>query len=286
MTSPAHPIAANHHRYVAVIGYDGGAYCGWQQQSHQPSVQAAVERALKPLCGADVRLFCAGRTDAGVHALAQVVHFDSPVARDPETWVRALNVQTPRDIVVNGVTEVGEDFHARFSAHARAYLYVIDNHPRLEPWWQQRAWCYPRTLDAASMHEAAQHWLGEHDFSALRASHCQSRTPWRHLQEITVTRHGHYIQVKVQANAFLHHMVRNMIGVLVAIGRGDQPPSWAAEVLASGDRCQAGITAPPQGLYLRQVFYYHPAVQKMVEKTEALDRSLFSCSDPVIRNQG
>ena len=197
----------------------------------------------------------AGRTDAGVHALGQVAHFDSEALRDPRNWLLGINSNLPADIAVVWVRETDESFNARFSARARTYRYGILNRAVRPALHATRLSWFRRPLDAARMHAAAQALVGEHDFSAYRAQACQARHPVREIESIAVTRAGDEVWIEVTANAFLHHMVRNIVGVLMAIGSGERPASWAGEVLATRRRALGGVTAPPQGLYLVAVRY-------------------------------
>ncbi|MAM88973.1 MAG: tRNA pseudouridine(38-40) synthase TruA [unclassified Hahellaceae] len=243
-------------RIALVVAYQGSLYHGWQAQlSDHDTVQGALQKALSRVAAHDVALSCAGRTDAGVHATAQVVHFDTLASRSPHAWVAGTNHFLPPDIVVRWAGPVSTEFHARYSATAREYRYVILNQtvPPAQR-HRQSTWIhYP--LDEQRMHHAAQLLLGTHDFSALRAAECQSKTPVRELHSINVSRHGDYVLLQLRANAFLHHMVRNITGTLLPIGEGTRPVSWISEVLASRDRRCAGITAPAHGLYLVGVDY-------------------------------
>ncbi len=243
-------------RYVLGVEYDGSAFRGWQSQSSGvPTVQAVVEQALARVANHPVTVICAGRTDAGVHATGQVIHFDSDAVRSERAWVYGGNSHLPPGVAFLWGRERDEAFHARFSARRRAYRYVILNRAiRPAVGSQALAWYY-RTLDVDKMQRAARALLGEHDFSAFRAAGCQAEHPIRTLYRLDVTRMGERIYLDVEANAFLYHMVRNLAGVLMAIGCGDQPEGWAAEVLAGRDRTQAGVTAPPGGLYLTGVGY-------------------------------
>jgi tRNA pseudouridine38-40 synthase len=237
------------------VEYDGSAYSGWQHQSHARSVQQALEAALSRVADHPVRITAAGRTDAGVHALMQVAHFDTPAQRPEQAWVLGGSAEAPADLSVLWAREVPDDFHARFSARSRSYLYRIVNRrirPALE---RERCAWVRRPLDAEAMHEAAQALLGEHDFSAFRAAHCQSSTPVRRVMHIAVRRDGDHVEIAIRANAYLHHMVRNVAGTLIAVGVGDRSAAWVAEVLEGRDRAQAGATAPPQGLYFASVEY-------------------------------
>ncbi|MCK7544687.1 tRNA pseudouridine(38-40) synthase TruA [Marinobacter bryozoorum] len=243
-------------RVALVIEYDGAAYHGWQlQKSGVPSVEAELARAVSKVANEPVDLVCAGRTDAGVHGSYQVVHFDTRAVRDRRSWVMGINTALPSSIAAHWAGNAPEPFHARFSAVYRRYRYVIFNGPvrpaLLAP---QVSWTF-RPLDEGAMQEAARHLEGEHDFSAFRAAGCQSRSPWRFVEFVRVRRRGNYVVIDVQANAFLHHMVRNFAGALMAVGQGKYPPEWVAEVLAGQDRRKAGVTAPSAGLYLVDVGY-------------------------------
>ncbi len=236
-------------RWALGLEYDGHGFCGWQRQSDQESVQGVLETALSHVAQCPITVIVAGRTDTGVHALCQVVHFDSPVVRPPEAWVRGANTCLPKGVALRWAQAVPDHFHARFSAMARRYRYMILNQREKPALWRNHtAWIY-RPLDVQAMQVAAQTLLGTHDFSAFRASACQAKSPIRDLCRLQVTRRGDLIAIDAEANGFLHHMVRNLAGVLIAVGKGDRPVGWAAEVLASCDRCQAGVTAPPGGLY-------------------------------------
>jgi tRNA pseudouridine38-40 synthase len=218
-------------------------------------VQSCLEQALTKVANHPVSLICAGRTDAGVHGIGQVVHFDTTAVRSERAWVLGGNANLPLDLSLSWARAVADDFHARFSALARRYRYLIFNQPHRSALWHQRAsWCY-RPLDAERMHAAGQALVGEHDFSSFRAAECQARHPIRHILELTVRRQGDGVVLEVEANAFLHHMVRNIAGVLLAIGAGDRPVEWAREVLERRDRTQGGVTAPAEGLYLLAVRY-------------------------------
>lgn len=236
-------------RIAAGIEYDGSAFAGWQTQPHAPSVQDAVEAAFSEVANHSVKIVCAGRTDAGVHAYNQVVHFDTDAPRRQRSWVLGANSNLPASVNVNWTREVSDDFHARFGALARSYRYVILNRWVRSAVNANRAtWVHER-LDADAMHRAAQYLFGEHDFSSYRALACQAKSPVRTIESITVSRADEWVTLDVTANAFLHHMVRNIAGVLIAIGRHEQAESWTREVLEHRDRALGGITAPPQGLY-------------------------------------
>ncbi|WP_149193737.1 tRNA pseudouridine(38-40) synthase TruA [Luteimonas suaedae] len=240
-------------RYALGVEYDGGDFSGWQRLS-QPgtvgpaTVQAALERALSEVADAPVATVCAGRTDAGVHARCQVVHFDSQARREPRGWMLGATSRLPPAVAVRWCVPVGDDFHARFSARARRYRYRIVNRPvRAALERQYLAWCR-QPLDAQAMHRAAQALVGEHDFSSFRTVHCQAPHARRELQRIAVERIGEELAVELQANAFLHHMVRNIVGSLLEVGAGERPGAWIAELLAARDRTLAGATAPATGL--------------------------------------
>lgn len=247
-------------RWVLGVEYDGTCFSGFQRQASPglPTVQADLEAALSRIADHPVRLVCAGRTDAGVHATGQVVHFDSPAARKGEDWVRGGNTLTHPGICIHWARPCDADFSARFSAIWRRYLYLMtDQRPR-QALLRDRVAAVAGPLDAASMREAASVLLGEHDFSSFQAAGCQARHARRTVQRIDVRRAGQLVAVEIQANAFLQHMVRNIVGSLLEVGRGERQGSWIGEVLAQRDRTRAGVAAPPEGLYLVAVGY--PAV--------------------------
>lgn len=237
-------------RYALGVEYDGSDYKGWQQlgESGCPSVQATLQDALSSVADAPVSVVCAGRTDAGVHGECQVVHFDSDVVREPRGWTLGTTTRLPPSVCVRWCVPVADDFHARFSARARRYRYRLLNRQVRPALYRQTLSWERRALDADAMHRAAQALLGENDFSSFRSVQCQALHARRELQSIAVTRHGEVVEVEVQANAFLHHMVRNIVGSLLEVGRGTRPDSWIAEVLAGRDRTRAGPTAPAGGL--------------------------------------
>ena len=242
-------------RIAMGVEYDGTAYSGWQIQVGTATVQETLERAVSRVADHPVRLHCAGRTDAGVHGLGQVVHFDTQAVRTPRNWVLGTNVNLPPDVNVNWAKEVPGDFHARFSAVNRSYRYLILNRTTRSAIDRDRAVWIHRPLNAGRMREAARHLEGTHDFSSYRALGCQAKSPVRTVSRLAVERQGERITIEVTADGFLHHMVRNMAGVLIAIGEGDHPVEWTREVLAFRDRTLGGVTAPPQGLYLVGVGY-------------------------------
>lgn len=242
-------------RIALGIEYDGSAYNGWQRQKTGIGVQALVERCLGTIADHPVELVCAGRTDTGVHATGQVAHFDTGSERSLRGWLLGANSQLPDDIAVRWVRPVPDDFHARFAAVSRTYRYLILNRLVRSALHRQRAWWVHDALDHEDMQQASAALLGEHDFSAFRAAGCQAANARRTLTQLDVVRHGPWLAITVQANAFLQHMVRNIVGMLATIGRGDQPVTWAADVLLSRDRTAGGVAAPPHGLTLIAVDY-------------------------------
>ncbi len=245
-------------RIALGLHYDGTPWQGWQTQPHRQTVQDTLEAALDKFCQTPLATTCAGRTDAGVHATGQVVHFDTDASRELFSWVRGVNAFLPPSVAVRWAAEVeGGDagFHARFSATARTYHYVIYNHPVRSPLWQGRAGWVFRPLAADAMQAAAQALVGEHDFSAFRAAECQALSPVRQLHAIDVRRRGDLVVVTLRANAFLHHMVRNIVGSLIQVGSGNRPAGWIAELLAGRNRELAAPTFSPDGLYLAKVDY-------------------------------
>jgi tRNA pseudouridine38-40 synthase len=242
-------------RIALGLEYDGARFSGWQTQKDGSGIQDAVEAALKSFIGESVPTVCAGRTDAGVHARGQVVHLDSPVQREAHAWVRGVNSYLPRTVSIRWAREVPGDFHARFGALNRTYEYWILNDPVRSPLYEERAGWVFQPLDLAAMQTAAQSMLGTHDFSAFRSVECQAASPVRELRRFEVERQGRLVRVQVAADAFLHHMVRNLVGTLVYIGIGRHPPQWAIEVLAGRDRAAAAPTFSACGLYLTRVEY-------------------------------
>jgi len=237
------------------VEYDGSRFCGWQMQRGVRTVQEAVERAVTRVADHPLRVQCAGRTDTGVHAGGQVIHFDTTAVRDPRAWTFGSNANLPKDVCIRWARPVDDTFHARFSAHRRAYRYVIFNREVRPTYLAHRVTWEYRPLDVARMQAAAQFLLGEHDFSSYRAVACQAKSPVRTVYRLAVSRDGPFLFIDVEANAFLHHMVRNIAGVLMSIGAGERAPEWAGEVLAHRRRALGGVTAHPYGLYLTRVDY-------------------------------
>jgi tRNA pseudouridine38-40 synthase len=242
-------------RIALGIEYDGAGFVGWQRQDEGRTVQATVERALSRIADSPVVTHCAGRTDTGVHACAQVVHFNCAAGRPDRAWVLGTNSALPPDVSVCWVRKVADDFHARFSAEARTYRYVICNRKTRPGLLAGKVTHIYTPLDAAAMDEAARCLLGRQDFSSFRAAGCQARHAIREVQAVSVLREGEFVILTITANAFLQHMVRNIIGTLLPVGRGCREPCWVADVLDARDRAAAGVTAPPDGLYLEAVRY-------------------------------
>ncbi len=246
-------------RIAVGLEYLGTAYAGWQRQLVLPSVQAEVERALSLVADHPVVTACAGRTDTGVHATGQVIHFDTPSVRSERGWVLGANRYLPPDISINWARAVADGFHARYAAMNRSYRYLILNAPVRSALWAGRACLRHAPLDAERMHQSLQCLVGRHDFSSFRAAECQSVSTVRRLDAIRVVRQGPLIVLDITANAFLHHMVRNIVGAALVVGEGSEPPSWIAALLAARDRTQAGVTAPAAGLYFQSVRYSYGA---------------------------
>jgi tRNA pseudouridine38-40 synthase len=242
-------------RIALGLEYQGTNYHGWQRQDGLVTVQGEVEKALSKVADHNLEVYCAGRTDVGVHSKGQVIHFDTEALRKLDAWVLGGNSYLPHDISILWAREVRDDFHARFSAVARSYRYLIYNH-KIRPalFADQVAW-QVKELDVELMFEAAQYLIGEHDFSSFRGCDCQAKTPMRHVQYLNIKREKKLIILDIKANAFLMHMVRNIAGLLMAIGECKHDPIWAREVLQACDRRVAGITAPACGLYLTRVHY-------------------------------
>ena len=237
------------------VEYYGADFYGWQRQDNVPTVQQAVEKAASYIADEPIKVICSGRTDAGVHATYQIVNFKTTAKRDEKAWTLGLTTKTPDSVAVKWAVTVPDDFHARFSATARRYRYVIYNH-RVPPAILAKGLthCY-MPLDAQKMHDAAQILVGEHDFTSFRAALCQAKTASRNVHHIHVSRVAEYVIIDIKANAFLHHMVRNIAGSLMLVGSGEQSEYWFAELLAAKDRTKGGMTAKPNGLYFIDVDY-------------------------------
>jgi tRNA pseudouridine38-40 synthase len=242
-------------RLALGLAYDGTGCPGWQTQSSGDALQDLLETSLGALAGHPIATVCAGRTDAGVHALAQVVHFDTTAARPLSAWVRGVNARLPARIAVQWAREVPDEFHARFSARSRSYRYLLRRAEVQHPLWRDRAGWVFRSLDVDAMREAAEALVGTHDFSSFRSSQCQAKTPVRTVHRLEVVTRGEFVELTLSANAFLHHMVRNIVGSLVYVGTGRQPAAWVAELLAARRRALGAPTFSPSGLYLAGVDY-------------------------------
>jgi tRNA pseudouridine38-40 synthase len=242
-------------RVAAIVEYDGTEYAGWQSQEHSASIQDAVQTALSFVAGHPIAAICAGRTDSGVHATGQVIHFDTDALRTPRAWVLGANTKLPPAIALQWAGEVTFGFHARHRATRRIYRYFILNRSVRSALQRTRAAWIHRPLDAPAMHAAAQALIGEHDFSAFRSVECQSKTTVRRVERITVLRDADTVWLEISANAYLHHMVRNIVGTLIAVQREADPAAAMARVLEEGNRRFAGATAPAAGLYLWRVEY-------------------------------
>ncbi|HLT27071.1 MAG TPA: tRNA pseudouridine(38-40) synthase TruA [Zeimonas sp.] len=242
-------------RYALTLAYDGSRFAGWQTQPDATAVQDVLERALSTVAGERIRTVCAGRTDAGVHALRQVVHFDTHAQRPLTAWVRGVNAHLPATIAVRSATGVADEFHARYGAVRRRYRYLLYRSEVRHPLLAQRAGWTFRTVDVDRIRVAAQVLVGEHDFSAFRSAECQAASPVRRLEELSLRECGPFVVFTFVANAFLHHMIRNLVGSLLAVGEGRRDPDWIAGLLAGRDRRQAAATFAPDGLYLDGVQY-------------------------------
>ena len=242
-------------RFALGVEYDGSDFSGWESQPHQRTVQSTLESALSSVADIQVHIVCAGRTDAGVHAVAQVVHFDSLAERAPHEWVLGANSNLPGDVSVRWANPVAELFHARYSAVRRYYRYVVQNRRERSALLRQRAAWERSPLEVAAMGAAAEYLVGEQDFSSFRAAGCQAKSAVRNVVSLEVHRRGDLVFIDVAANAFLQHMVRNVAGVLMEIGKAKRDPAWAKELLAARDRTLGAVTAPPQGLYLTRIDY-------------------------------
>lgn len=258
-------------RIALGLEYDGSDFCGWQSQAGGGAVQDAVESALSIIVDAPTRVVCAGRTDAGVHALAQVVHFDTETLRPLTAWVRGVNAHLPASVAVRWAQPVAAEFHARFSARGRRYRYLLLNRAERPGLMARRVGWFHRPLEVDPMREAASLLLGEHDFSAFRSIECQAKSPVKLLRRAEVARHGDMLVFDFEASAFLHHMVRNLVGALVYVGKGSHPPAWIGELLAGRDRARSAPTFDASGLYFAGVDY-DPVWQL---KVSAGDTALF-----------
>jgi len=242
-------------RIVAVVEYDGSEYCGWQRQHHAQSIQQQIEEAVSSVADETIIVHAAGRTDAGVHATGQVVHFDVNRPRDQEAWVRGVNTYLPKSICVLWAGEISDSFHARYCALSRTYRYILLNRPQRSAIFYDKVTCDYRNLHVDAMQQAAQRLLGTHDFTSFRSIACQAQSPVRTIQYISVQRKEDFIFIDITADGFLHHMVRNIVGVLTTIGTKEQPSSWVDYLLTVKDRTQAAVTSPADGLYLIHVQY-------------------------------
>ncbi len=242
-------------RIALGVEYEGSGFCGWQSQAGGGAVQDALESALSMVADTPTRVVCAGRTDAGVHAIGQVVHFDTDAIRPDTAWVRGVNSHLPPSVAVRWAQPVSGDFHARFSARGRRYRYLLLNRAERPGLMARRVGWFHRPLDADAMLAAAGLLLGEHDFSAFRSIECQAKTPVKTLRRADVTRHGDLLVFDFEASAFLHHMVRNIVGALVYVGKGAHPPEWVGELMAGRDRARAAPTFEACGLYFAGVDY-------------------------------
>ena len=242
-------------RFAAIVQYQGADFCGFQRQKHSPSVQQELEQALSYVADCPVKIHCAGRTDTAVHASHQVIHFDTSVERSGYSWVQGANSQLPDSISLIWADKVSQDFHARFSAGARTYRYVIDNSPTRPAIMAAAVTWVKKPLDISLMQQSCEYLLGEQDFSAFRGSGCQSNSTCRNVHKANVYRRGNLVIFEITANAFLLHMVRNIVGSLLEVGTARQKPLWIQQLLIQGDRCKSAATAAPDGLYLVAVDY-------------------------------
>jgi tRNA pseudouridine38-40 synthase len=257
-------------KWVIGVEYDGSGFCGWQRQAHCASVQQKLEQALSYVADEKIELSCAGRTDAAVHACEQVAHFASPADRSLRAWLMGANCRLPRSVRILWVQKIEHGFHARFSAVARSYRYVIQNSAVPSALFHGKVCWEYRSLDAGKMHQAAQLLLGEHDFSAFRAAGCQAKTASRNIESLEVSRRGEFIFIDIRANAFLHHMVRNIAGSLMTIGHGEHDHEWLQNVLQGRDRRRAAKTAAAGGLYFVQAHYPEQFKLPQVERRPLL----------------
>ncbi|MBI3546937.1 MAG: tRNA pseudouridine(38-40) synthase TruA [Gammaproteobacteria bacterium] len=242
-------------RIAAIIEYDGSRFSGWQRQEQARSVQGVVEQALSAVANEAIQVIVAGRTDAGVHAVGQVIHFDTNATRSDYSWVHGANSNLPEEVALLWAGPVSDEFHARYSATGRHYHYIVLNRAARPTYLARRVTHDYRALDVARMREAATYLIGAHDFTSFRATECQAKNPVRDLRALKISRQGELVHVHAYANAFLQHMVRNLAGVLLTIGAGEREPVWAKEVLEARARAAGGVTAAAHGLYLREVEY-------------------------------
>ncbi|AIT08667.1 tRNA pseudouridine synthase A [Candidatus Francisella endociliophora] len=241
--------------YLLQIEYFGKDYCGWQRQTHSPSVQEELEQALSKIANQPVEVTCAGRTDTGVHATSQVVNFHSNADRSLSSWIRGANALLPKDIKLLDIKEVDNDFNSRFTAINRTYNYIIYNSATSSPIFSEHCLWENRLLNIDKMNQACKYLIGEQDFTSFRSSQCQSNTPFRYIQKAEFVRQGNFIIFEVIGNAFLHHMIRNLVGSLLKVGLEIKQPTWIAELLQAKDRTQAAETAKAHGLYFVGVKY-------------------------------
>lgn len=268
-------------RYKLTIEYDGRPFVGWQRQAHGLSVQQAVEEAIQCFCGEAVRITAAGRTDAGVHAIGQVAHADIARPTDPGTVRDAVNFHLkPLPVAILAAEAVDDGFDARTSAILRAYRYRIVNRRAPLALEAGQAWQVSRPLDAAAMHEAAQHLVGHHDFTSFRAAECQAKSPMRTIDRLDVVRRGEAIEIEAEARSFLHHQIRNITGTLKLVGEGKHPPGWVAEVLAARSRAAAGATAPPDGLCFLWVRYRADLATRSTQPASSSELSASNTTSP------
>lgn len=256
-------------KFVAGIQYSGFSYSGWQIQKHTASVQQQLETALSHIANEAITIYCSGRTDAGVHAKEQIIHFETHAERSDYAWRMGSNTKLPDDIRVMWCHQIDPSFHARFSATARQYRYIIYNAKVESALLKNRVNWIPHLLNSAAMHGAAQALLGENDFTSFRASSCQANTPFRNIHKISVARENDFVFIDVTANAFLHHMVRNIVGSLIDVGRDRQSLAWMKSLLIKKDRSKAGVTALANGLYFMKAIY-----PKQYKLEQMLDNSI------------
>ena len=244
-------MSGSSQRMAAGVEYDGRGFCGWQSQyaAGLRTVQGEVEAALSRIANHPVKVYCAGRTDTGVHALGQVIHFDTQAQRELRSWLLGTNRFLPGDVKLTWARPVAEHFHARYLAVGRHYRYVVHNHPARSALWNGRVFEWPTALDVQAMNDAASRLIGWHNFSSFRGKDCQAKTPVKLMRHAGVQKHHHWVTIDVEASGFLHNMVRNIVGTLLEVGAGNRPPQWIDDVLEAQDRRVAGQSAPPHGLY-------------------------------------